>query len=156
MLDLEYYILIGFTAIALSILGSAIYLKKTKASRTINKGNEVAILDHYNVLQTINEDQKLTIASHRMKVHMLEKKLLNIEGGEEQAPQLDISQLKPIATALGISDAQIETILSDPKAKKWLNNSENLQLLQIALPFIQSKIAQGGSLTGDQGTIPTA
>lgn len=155
MLDLEHYLLIGFISIALIILGSAFYLKRTKASRTLAKGNTTAILDHYNVLQTINEDQKITISSQRQKVAMLQKKVNELEGYEEEdkAPELNITQLKPIATALGINDQQLEGILNDPKAKKWLNKGENMQLLQIALPFIQSRLTQNQSNPLDQGAV---
>lgn len=155
MLDLEQLIILVSASIIIAVLGSAIYLRKTGPKRRMASGNQQAVLDHYNVLMTINEDQKAVILSCKGKIQQLMRKVSELEGfeEEEQAPQINITQLKPIATALGINDAQLEGILNDPKAKKWLNKGENLQLLQIALPFIQSKLTQGGSNPLDQGAV---
>lgn len=157
-MDLEQLILITVVLITSMVLGSIIYLKLSKGTRAMKRGNSEAILSHYNVLLTINEDQKVVIQSLKGKLNQQNRKITDLEGfeQEEPTPQLNVTQFRPIAAALGINEQQLGGILEDPKVKKWLSKGENLQLLQIALPFLQSKLTQNQQGALDQGAVQSS
>jgi len=139
LVDLDLITLLALSVAPILVLGSLIYLKKTKVKRTISNSNETAILGHYNVLMNINEDQKAAMNSQRMKITMLQKKVTELEGYdvEEKEENIDISSILPIAQKLGIDPTMVNSILQSDEAKKFL--TKNKGLLQSVLPLLAAK-----------------
>jgi len=152
IVDLDLITLLALSVAPILVLGSLYYLKKTKVNRTISKSNEVAILGHYNVLMNINEDQKAAMNSQRMKITMLQKKVTELEGYEEEEEEktIDVSSIIPIAQKLGIDPAMVNTILQSDDAKKFL--SKNKGIIQSVLPLL---LAKNRSNTITDATVPT-
>jgi len=152
IVDLDLITLIALSVAPILVLGSLYYLKKTKVNRTISKSNEVAILGHYNVLMNINEDQKAAMNSQRMKITMLQKKVTELEGYEEETKEetIDISSILPLAQKLGIDPTMVNTILQSDDAKKFL--TKNKGVIQSVLPLLLAKNKQNPSL---EGSVPT-
>jgi len=152
LVDLDLIALLALSVAPLLVLGSIFYLKKTKVNRTISKSNEVAILGHYNVLMNINEDQKAAMNSQRMKITMLQKKVTELEGYEEEEEKesIDLSSILPIAQKLGIDPTMVNTILQSDDAKKFI--SKNKGVIQSVLPLL---LAKNKSNTLDTATVPT-
>jgi len=148
LVDLDLITLIALSVAPILILGSIFYLKKTKVNRTISKSNEVAILGHYNVLMNINEDQKAAMNSQRMKITMLQKKVTELEGYEEETKEetIDLSSILPIAQKLGIDPTMVNSILQSEDAKKFIN--KNKGVIQSVLPLLLAKNKQNPSLEG--------
>jgi len=153
VIDLDPILGLFVIGVILALLGSIIYLKKSKVNRTISKGNEESILSHYNVLMQINEDQKTAINSQRMKITMLVKKIKEMEGfEEEEEPELiDVKSIMPFAQKLGISEPQLNAILQSDDAKKFLK--KNKGLLESVLPLL-SGVTQNQSRTTNPASIP--
>jgi len=148
LVDLDLITLIALSVAPILVLGSLIYLKKTKVNRTISKSNEVAILGHYNVLMNINEDQKAAMNSQRMKITMLQKKVTELEGYdvEEKEESIDLSSILPIAQKLGIDPTMVNSILQSDDAKKFI--SKNKGVIQSVLPLLLAKNRSNPSLEG--------
>jgi len=136
VIDLDPVLVLIPMFVIISILGSIIYLKKTKVNRTVSSSNNTAILDHYNVLMNINEDQKTTMNSQRMKITMLQKKVTELEGyePEEEEKPIDLTALLPIAAKLGISQQQLGLIMQSDDAKKFIK--KNMGTIQSVLPLL--------------------
>jgi len=150
---LEHLILsfVGFTSIV--VLGVLFILKKTSLKGTISKKNDGAILDHYNVLMNINEDQKTTLNSQRMKITMYQKKIKELEGYEDEEPkepEISIENLAPIAVKLGITQPQLALILQSDEAKKFIKKNANL--INNVLPLLAST-SKGGSNAPPQSPV---
>jgi len=152
IVDLDLITLLALSVAPILVLGSLYYLKKTKVNRTISKSNEVAILGHYNVLMNINEDQKAAMNSQRMKITMLQKKVTELEGYEEEEEKdnIDLSSILPIAQKLGIDPTMVNSILQSDDAKKFI--SKNKGVIQSVLPLLLAKNKQG-SVT--ETTVPS-
>jgi len=140
-LELIEIILLVF-AISIPSLLASIYLhNKTKLKRTLSKSNEGAVLDHYNVLMNINEDQKHTLNSQRMKITMLQKKVNEMSGFEEEDQQEDqiLSMVKPIAAAAGLPEEQIAALLQTDMAKSFMK--KNKGMIENVLPLLLKNLA---------------
>jgi len=136
VIDLDLVLIVALLIAPISIIGSIYYLKKTKVNRTVSSSNNTAILDHYNVLMNINEDQKTTMNSQRMKITMLQKKVTELEGyePEEEEKPIDLTQILPIAAKMGIPKAQLDLILQSEQAKKFIK--KNMSTIQSVLPLL--------------------
>jgi len=135
LLDVALYISIFIPCL---VVGSIIYLKKTKVNRSISKSNDNSILSHYNVLMNINEDQQAVIKSVTMKTRMLQKKIQELEGyeDEEKEPEINIQGLLPLGKMLGIGEAQLQLILQSDDAKKFIK--KNSTLINNVLPLLST------------------
>ena len=143
-----------FTSIlTLVVIGSVIYLKKTKLNRTISKSNEGSILNHYNVLMNINEDQQVVIKSVTQKAKMLQRKIAELEGYEEEEkePEINIQSLLPLGKMLGIGEAQLQMILQSDDAKKFIK--KNSSLITNVLPLLAT-LTKNRQNTSSQVSIP--
>jgi len=155
VIDLDPLLILIPMFVIISILGSIYYLRKTKVNRSISKSNDNSVLQHYNVLMNINEDQQAVIKSVTQKSKMLQKKITELEGfepEEEKEPELDLRALLPIAAKLGIPQAQLELILQSEDAKKFIK--KNLGTIQSVLPLI-AQFAGDRSKSGQETTLPT-
>ncbi len=135
------------------IIGSVISIKiivsrnkPKKAVRDLSNMNDKAILDHYKVLMTINEDQKVTIRSIRGKLSRLEA----LEDQEEETivdPQELIKSAMPMIQAAAkkynISPEKLQAMMNSPQVQEWISNPKNLKKLNEYLPLL-------GAFTGDQ------
>jgi len=154
-MELEQIILMLAVSIPLTVLASYFVLKKTQLKRTLSKSNEGAIIDHYNVLMNINEDQKHTLNSQRMKITMLQKKMNELEGYEEEETQDQAIELmiKPIADQFKIPPEQIALLLESDMAKKFIK--KNKGMIESVLPLLAKNLAarnkQGAN---EQGSVP--
>jgi len=151
---IDVAIILAFVA-PLSMLGSVIYLKRTKVNRSISKSNDSSILNHYNVLMNINEDQQVLIKSITQKTKMLQKKIMELEGYEEDAEKekpIDVSAIFPLISRLGIPKEQLEMILQSEDAQKFLK--KNKSVITNVLPLLAG-FAKGKQGTFDTGALPS-
>jgi len=126
-------------ALPMLIVGLVIYLSKTKVNRRISKSNDSSILNHYNVLLNINEDQQGLIKSITQKTKMLQKKIMELEGYEEEEEKekpIDINSLLPLVSKIGIPKEQLELILQSDEAQKFLK--KNKSLITNVLPLLST------------------
>ena len=127
-MELDLLILLVFAISIPTVLTSIFLYNKTKLKRTISHKNEGAIIDHYNVLMNINEDQKSTLNSYRMKITMLQKKVNEMSGfeeEEEQDNQLEL-MIKPLAKQFNIPEEQIGLLLESDTAKKFIKKNKGM------------------------------
>jgi len=154
-LELETVILLMAALIIPSVLASIFLYNKTKLKRTISHKNEGAIIDHYNVLMNINEDQKSTLNSYRMKITMLQKKVNEMSGFEEEEEsdnQLEL-MIKPLAKQFNIPEEQIGLLLESDTAKKFIK--KNKGMIESVLPLlIKNLAARNKQGTTEQGSLP--
>lgn len=136
------YIIVSL--IAGSIIITRIIVTKNnpkKAIRDLSNMNDKAILDHYKVLMTINEDQKGTIRSIRGKLTRLEA-LEDQEDEEAIDPQELIKQSMPMIQAaakqFGMPPEKLQALLSNPQVQEWISNPKNLKKLQEYAPILQA------------------
>jgi len=151
---IDVALIISFTIPSL-VLGLVFYLRKTKVNRSISKQNDNSILNHYNVLMNINEDQQAVIKSVTMKTRMLQKKIMELEGYEEQEEKekpIDLTSLMPIIEKIGIPKEQLELILQSDEAQKFLKKNKSMitNVLPLLAQFTKNK--QGSQ---SQGSLPT-
>ena len=151
LVDLDLIALLALSVAPLLVLGSLYYLKKTKVNRSISKQNDSSILNHYNVLMNINEDQQAVIKSVTQKSKMLQKKIMELEGYEEEVKEetIDLSSVLPLAQKLGIDPTMVNSILQSDDAKKFI--SKNKGIIQSVLPLL---LAKGRSNTLDTSSLP--
>jgi len=154
-LEIEQFILLIVALSIPTVLLSIFIYNKTKLKRTIAHKNEGAIIDHYNVLMNINEDQKSTLNSYRMKITMLQKKVNEMSGFEEEEEsdsQLE-SMIEPLAKQFNIPKEQIGLLLESDMAKKFIK--KNKGMIESVLPLLIKNLAarnkQGAS---EQSTLP--
>jgi len=154
-MELEIILLIVALSSLSIFLASIFALKKTKLKRTIASKNEGAIIDHYNVLMNINEDQKSTLNSYRMKITMLQKKVNEMSGFEEEEEdnnQLEL-MIKPLAKQFNIPEEQIGLLLESDTAKKFIK--KNKGMIESVLPLlIKNLAARNQSKSTEQGSLP--
>lgn len=136
------YIIVSL--IAGSIIITRIIVTKNspkKAVRDLSNMNDKAILDHYKVLMTINDDQKTTIRSIRGKLSRLEA-LEDQEDEEEVDPQELIKQSMPMIQAaakqFGLAPEKLQVLLSNPQVQEWISNPKNLKKLKEYAPILQA------------------
>jgi len=136
----------------IGLLGSIFYLKKTKVNRTISKSNEGSILSHYDVLMNINNDQQTVIKSLTQKSKMLQKKIMELEGYEEEEAEteIDIKPLLPIAAKFGLGESQLQALLQTDQAKKFIK--KNPDIIQSVLPLLLG--AQNKQGSSEAATLP--
>jgi len=156
MVELSLIDVVIFSAILIPMLivGSVFYLKKTKVNRTISKSNDNSILNHYNVLMNINEDQQMVIKSVTQKTKMLQKKIMELEGYEDEKESekpLDISSILPLVSKFGISEQQLNLILQSDDAQKFLK--KNKSVITNVLPLL-ANFAKNKQGTESQSTLP--
>jgi len=154
-LELIEILLLVFAISIPSLLASIIIHNKTKLKRTVSKSNEGAVLDHYNVLMNINEDQKHTLNSQRMKITMLQKKVNEMSGFEEEDEQDDqiLSIIKPMAQQVGLKEEQIALLLENDTVKKFIKKNKGMveSVLPLLLKNIAARNQQGAN---EQGSVP--
>jgi len=154
-LELIEIILLVFAISIPSLLASIFIYNKTKLKRTISHKNEGAIIDHYNVLMNINEDQKTTLNSYRMKITMLQKKVNEMSGFEEEETQDNQLELmiKPLAKQFNIPEEQIGMLLESDTAKKFIK--KNKGMIESVLPLlIKNLAARNQQGANEQGSVP--
>ncbi len=156
MVELSLFDVVIALSVALPIvlIGSAIYLRKTKVNRSISKQNDNSILNHYNVLMNINEDQQAVIKSVTMKTRMLQKKILELEGysdKEEEEKPMDLTALMPLIEKIGIPKGQLELILQSEDAQKFLK--KNKKVLSSVLPLL-STLTQNKQGAVNESSLP--
>jgi len=149
--------------IVISIIAGSIIITKIlaskgqpkKAARDLSNMNDKAILDHYRVLMTINEDQKATIRSIRGKLSRLEA--LEEEEEEEINPQETIKQAMPLiqqaAAKFGLSPEKLQVLLSNPQVQEWISNPKNLKKLTEYAPILQA-MGSGNQAAQSGGALP--
>jgi len=154
-LEIEQFILLIVALSIPTVLLSIFIYNKTKLKRTISHKNEGAIIDHYNVLMNINEDQKTTLNSYRMKITMLQKKVNEMSGfeeEEEQDNQLEL-MIKPLAKQFNIPEEQIGLLLESDTAKKFIK--KNKGMIESVLPLlIKNLAARNQSKSTDTSSLP--
>jgi len=143
-LNLIDVVIISSIFIPCLVVGSVIYLKKTKVNRSISKSNDNSILNHYNVLLNINEDQQSLIKSITQKTKMLQKKIMELEGYEEEKEEekpIDITALLPFVEKIGIPKEQLELILQSDEAQKFLKKNKSMitNVLPLLTTFAKNK-----------------
>jgi len=140
-LELIEIILLVFAISIPSLLASIILYNKTKLKRTLSKSNEGAIIDHYNVLMNINEDQKHTLNSQRMKITMLQKKMNELEGYEveEEGDNAIELMIEPLAKQFNIPKEQLGLLLESDMAKKFIK--KNKGMIESVLPLLAKNLA---------------
>jgi len=154
-LEIEQFILLIVALSIPTVLLSIFIHNKTKLKRTISKSNEGAIIDHYNVLMNINEDQKTTLNSQRMKITMLQKKVNEMEGYEVEETQDQALELmiKPLAKQFNIPEEQIGALLESDMAKKFLK--KNKGMVESVLPLLIKNLAsRNQQKSNDTSSIP--
>ncbi len=157
-MELSLFELIAVASIPSIGLASIFAIAKYKVnstSRSMKKGNQDAILEHYQTLQTINEDQKVTINQMRGKITQFVKKINELDGmGEPQEDQIHNLMppelLAPLAQKLNMTSESLTGILESPQAKKFLGSKDNQELIKIVLPLLASKLGSSKS----QGSLP--
>jgi len=154
-MELEVIVLIvAFSSLGI-FLASYFLASKTKLKRTISHKNEGAIIDHYNVLMNINEDQKSTLNSYRMKITMLQKKVNEMSGFEEEEADDNAIELmiKPLAKQFNIPEEQIGLLLESDTAKKFIK--KNKGMIESVLPLlIKNLAARNQQKSTEQGSLP--
>jgi len=127
-----------------------------KAARDLSNMNDKAILDHYRVLMTINEDQKATIRSIRGKLSRLEA-LEDQEDEEGIDSQEAIKQAMPMiqqaAAKFGLSPDKLQALLNNPQVQEWISNPKNLKKLSEYAPILQA-MGSGGQTPQAGGALP--
>jgi len=156
VIDLDPVLILIPMLIIISILGSIFYLKRTKVNRTVSSSNNTAILDHYNVLMNINEDQKTNMNSQRMKITMLQKKVTELEGyePEEEEKPIDLTQILPLAAKMGIKKEQLDLILQSDQAKKFIK--KNMSTIQSVLPLLANFTANKSNTPSESTVSPSS
>lgn len=129
--------------------------KLNKPARTMKSQNQDAILDHYQTLITINEDQKTTINQIRGKLTRAIEKIGQLDGTmedtEDQTKSIITPELiSPIAKKLNMSPENLIGLLDSPQAKKFLGSKDNQELIKIVLPLLASKLGSSQSETSVQ------
>jgi len=150
---IDVALIISFTIPSL-VIGSVFYLRKTKVNRSISKSNDSSILNHYNVLMNINEDQQAVIKSVTQKAKMLQKKIMELEGFEEDNEKekpIDVSSILPLVSKLGISEQQLGLILQSDEAQKFLK--KNKSMITNVLPLL-IQFAKNKSVSQSESTLP--
>jgi len=153
-LNLNDVAIILALTVPLLVLGSVIYLKKTKVNRSISKSNDNSILNHYNVLMNINEDQQVLIKSITQKTKMLQRKIMELEGYEEDNEKekpIDISAIVPLISKMGIPESQLNMILQSDEAQKFLK--KNKSMITNVLPLLAG-FTKNKSNTVSSSTLP--
>jgi len=140
-MEIEQFILLIVALSIPAVLLSIFIHNKTKLKRTISHKNEGAIIDHYNVLMNINEDQKTTLNSYRMKITMLQKKVNQMSGFEEEEEEDNALELmiKPLAKQFNIPEEQIGLLLESDIAKKFIK--KNKGMISSVLPLLVKNLA---------------
>jgi len=144
-------------SLPIMIVGLVIYLKKTKVNRSISKSNDSSILNHYNVLMNINEDQQAVIKSITQKAKMLQKKIMELEGYEDEKEEekpLDVSQILPLVSKFGISEQQLALILQSEEAQKFLKKNKSMitNVLPLLATFTKNRQVSQSDSTLPQNT----
>jgi len=150
---IDVALIISFTIPSL-VVGSVFYLRKTKVNRTISKSNDSSILNHYNVLMNINEDQQVVIKSITQKTKMLQRKIMELEGYEEDIEKekpIDISSILPLVSKMGIGEQQLKLILESDEAQKFLK--KNKSMITNVLPLLAT-FAKNKQNTQSESTLP--
>jgi len=154
-LEIEQSILLIVALSIPAVLLSIYTYKRTSLKRTISHKNEGAIIDHYNVLMNINEDQKTTLNSYRMKITMLQKKVNEMAGFEEEDSHDAAieTMIEPIAKQFNIPPEQIGLLLESDMAKKFIK--KNKGMIEHVLPLlIKNLAARNKQGANEQGSIP--
>lgn len=129
-----------------------------KAPKGMTKGNEIAVMDHYNTLLAVNEDQKSLIKQFRGKIARMEQ-LEPDEDENEADPQEIIKSAMPMIQAAAkkyhIPPDKLQAMLNSPQVQEWISNPKNLKKLNEYLPLLAtftgtgSQSEQGGSVPSD-------